>query len=174
MATNQNDDLPEPDRTVSVEQAHLLREQLEYSRENAEKAANEVDEAYQNRRVELTEKYIEDIEGDGLRKSDLQEELERAQEELQSFDEETPEMGATVAERDAARQILRRYFDDGPDVVEVEAVSVTGYENGTIDIQDGSGRAILTFPSEADARATADSILECNGIEDEAARVGMR
>jgi len=61
-----------------------------------------------------------------------------------------------------------------PRAGKVECPNCEWVVNGAVEFQDSSGKAIVTFPSEADARGAADAILDCNGIEDEAAHVGMR
>lgn len=168
-----SDDIPEPERTVTVEEAHLLRAQAEHSEEQAAEG-DEIDEKYHQRRVEFTEERIEQIESEGISESEIEEAIDQLKETVEQTEPDTDERLEAEAEFDTVRQIHQRYFDGGPDVVEVEAVQFIGYENGAVEFQDGSAKATVTFPSEADARGAADAILDCNGIEDEAARVGMR
>ena len=168
-----SDDIPEPERTVVVEEAHLLRAQAEHSKEQAADG-DEVNEKYHQQRVEFTEERIGQIESEGISESEIEETIGELKERVEETEPDTDERLEAEAEFDTVRQIHQRYFDGGPDVVEVEAVRLTGYENGAVEFQDSSGKAIVTFPSEADARGAADAILDCNGIEDEAARVGMR
>lgn len=170
-----SDDMPDPERTVIVEEAHLLREQREYSQENAENADNEIDEAYQTRRAELCEEYLDALEGDGLRESDVRERAAEAKETLTETDEETPETGRTLAEHDAANQVLRQYFGDSPDVIEVgEPMNIAGYEDGAVEFHGPGGKAIVEFSDEINARAAADCILDGVGAEDDAAMIGQR
>ncbi|QCC57219.1 hypothetical protein [Natrinema thermotolerans] len=170
-----SDDLPDPERTVIVEKAHLLHEQLEYSRENAEDPDNEIDAAYQERRVDVTESYIEAIEGDGLSEADVRDDLDAARDVLSDTEEETPEVGRRVAEADTAKQILGRYFGEDDNTLEVgEAMNVMGYEDGSVAFHGPGGKAIVEFSDEINARAAADCILDGVGAEDDAAMVGQR
>jgi len=168
-----SDDIPEPERTVVVEEAHLLRAQAEHSKEQAAEG-DQINEKYHEKRVEFTEGRIEQIESDGISESEIEESINELKETVEETEQDTNERLEAEAEFDTVRQIHQRYFDGGPDVVEVEAVGLTGYESGAVECHDSSGKAIVTFPTEADARGAADAILDCNGIEDEAARVGMR
>jgi len=168
-----SDEIPKADRTVTVEEANLLREQRKHSEEQASEM-DDLSEMYHAHRAEYTQERIEDIEDDGISESEVEERLEELKEKIESTEPDTEERIEPEAEFDTERQINRRYFDNGPDVVEVEAIGLTGYEDGTVEFKDGSGKAVISFPSEADARGAADCILDCNGVEDEAARVGMR
>lgn len=168
-----SDDIPEPERTVTVEKAHLLRAQIEHAEEQAEDT-DDINETYHNLRKQFTEERIEQIESDGISESQIEEEMERLKDDIESTEPDTDERLEVEAEFDTLRQIHARYFGGGPDVVEVAVRRVTGYDNGNVEFQDGSGKALVTFDSEMDARAAADCILDSNGVEDEAATVGMR
>lgn len=168
-----SNDIPEPERTVTVEKAHLLRAQVEHSEEEATDA-DEINETYHSERAEYTQERIQQIESEGITESELEESIEGNEQKIEDTEPDTEERLVPEALYDTDRQIHRRYFDGGPDVVEVEAVGLTGYDNGAVEFQDGTAKAIVTFPTEADARGAADAILSCNGIEDEGAQVGLR
>ncbi len=168
-----SDDIPEPERTVTVEEAHLLRAQVEHCEEQAAEG-DEINEKYHTQRAEFTEERIEQIESGGIAESEIEDAVEQLKKRVKATEPDTDERIEAEAEFDTVRQIHQRYFDGGPDVVEVEAVRATGYDDGAVEFQDGSGKAIITFPSEADARGAADMILDSHGIEDEASHVGMR
>jgi hypothetical protein len=168
-----SDDIPEPDRTVTVEEAHLLRAQVEHSEEQASQG-DEINQKYHEERVQYTRERINQIESQGISESDLEDTIEELREQVEDTEPDTDERIPVEAKLDTDQQINERYFDNGPDEVVVECVGLTGYDNGAVEFKDGSGRAIVEFPSEADARGAADAILSCNGIEEEGATVGMR
>ncbi len=168
-----SDDIPDPERTITVEEAHLLRAQVEHCEKEAAEG-DEINEQYHTQRAEFTEERIEQIESEGISESEIEESIEELKERVKATEPDTDDRLEAEAEFDTVRQIHQRYFDGGPDVVEVEAVRATGYDDGAVEFQDGSEKAIVTFPSEADARGAADMILDSHGIEDEAAQVGLR
>lgn len=167
-----SDEIPDAERTIIVEEAHLLHEQIEFSENEFENADNDIEAAYHQTRVQETQELAADLEGDGLRESRVREMKQSAAEKANEFDEETEESARVVAKLDTAKQTLSEYFGDGP--TEVEVAQMTGYQNGAVEFRGVNGSAVLTFPDEAQARGAADAILDCNGIEDEAAKVGMR
>ncbi|MFC7216509.1 hypothetical protein ACFQO4_20835 [Saliphagus sp. GCM10025334] len=174
MAESQSE-RPEPQRTIIVERAHLLHDQLEYSEESIDTAEDSEEEAYHTHRVGLTEDYIDALEGDGLSEATVHETVETAREEIDGGLPASPEEAQVYAELDAAQQILRRYFDETPNVLEVGAVgNVSGYTNGEVEFEGTGGKAIMEFNDEITARAAADCILDGVGAEEDAALVGQR
>lgn len=154
-------DNPETERTVIVEKAHLLHDQLEYSAENAENPENEVDAAYQNRRVELCEQYIDELEGDGLSESVVHGRFTEAQEKVNATEDETPETIVSYAEFDATKQVIREYFGGFEhDPVNLGDVMSSSLREGGLVVLNGTeGTAAFTISDEGMAMATADTIL---------------
>lgn len=174
MAQSQ-DDYPEPNRTVIVEEAHLLHDQAEFSDEEHENASNDIEAAYHETRAEYTRERIDAIEGDGLAEQDVRDARDEFKTEFDEYDEECVDGARVAAKWDTEKQILREYFDETDDVVEVgEAMNVMGYEDGAVAFHGPGGKAIVEFTDEINARAAADCILDGAGAEDDAAMVGQR
>lgn len=157
----------DPDRIVRVDEAALLRDQLEFSRENAEDSDTPVEAAYQEARVKHTEDLLEQIEGDGLRESEVFEALDEADERLRELQdgEETPELGRVAAKHDAMKQVIREYFGGLPgDPVEIgSVVGSTEYKDGTLQIQGMNGTVRLQVDEESTTLATANLFLQTVG-----------
>jgi len=163
------------DRTIIVDTASSLRQSLEKNQDKASNVDNEIEQAYYDRCVELTTEYIEALEGDGLRESDVRDDLASAKEELQDFTEQTPESSVPAATKGTAKFVLTRYFGDTPDTIELGRVLESSlYDDGSVSLSGFRGKAFFEFQNEKDARIAADVILESVGLEETAARVGKR
>jgi hypothetical protein len=155
-----SEDRPDPERTVIVEEAHLLHDQIEFSEEEYENADNDIEEAYHQTRVKETQKLATKIESDGLSESRVRGMKSEADEQAREFDEETPESARVIAKLETAEQVLEEYFGDQRGPVELgDIVASSVYEGGTVELNGLKNSAMLTVSDEANARATADAIL---------------
>lgn len=156
---------PEPERTVIVEEAHLLRDQIEYSRDEQESADNDIEEAYHEKRVSESEVMLSRLEGEGLKEAAVRSVKEESEESADEYDEECPDFAREMAKLDTAKQVLREYFDDrqGPVALGTIAAS-TVYEGGVVELMGATDAAVLEVEDEVDARAAADSILQGAGL----------
>lgn len=170
-----SEDIPDPERTVIVEKAHLLHEQAEFSDDENENASNYIEAAYHETRAAYTRERIDAIEGDGLAEQDVRDARDEIKAEFDEYDEECADGARLAAKWDTEKQILGEYFGETDNVVEVgEAMNVMGYEDGAVAFHGPGGKAIVEFSDEINARAAADCILDGVGAEDEAAMVGQR
>lgn len=157
-----SDEYPDPKRTVIVEEAHLLHDQIDHSESEAEDAEEETNEAYHTRRRSETREMVARLEGDGLRESEILEQYKNTAEELDDLEAGTVEWAHTLARHDTARQIITEYFggtgSESVDLGDITASSL--YEDGTIELIGMKGRkAHMTVESESTALATADTFL---------------
>lgn len=167
-------DRPEPDRQVSVEEAHLLHDQIEFSEEEYENSNNEIEQAYHQDRVKHSQELASGIEESGLSESDLKERKSELEAESKKFDEENVEFARVMAKLDSVKMVLEEYFGAGTDKVEVEVMQTTGFDDGSVAVKGAGGIARISFTDEMQARAFADCVLDVNGLEEEAAQVGRR
>lgn len=153
---------PDPERTIIVEEAHLLHDQIDHCETEAEDADEEVNREYHERRAVETRELVNQLEGNGLPESEVREQYEDTAQELDDLEADTVEWARTLARHDAARQTINEYFGGtghGPvELGDITASSV--YQDGTIELLGMKGRkAHMTVSSESTALATADTFL---------------
>ena len=175
MSDHQSDERPEPDRTVIVEEAHLLADQIEHSEQEYEAVDNDAKEAYHRTWVKEAQEYKRQIEGDGLREQRVREIVEDAAEEVSEADDGTPAEARAAGKLDAARQVLGRYFGDENGRIDLGDIAGSKVDDDIITLDGTKNRVEFTISEEGMARATADTILQAAGVDAESAHsVGGR
>jgi len=170
-----SDDYPEPERTITVEEAHLLHDQIDHSESEAEDAEDEVNEAYQKRRAAETREMVKRLEGKGLRESEIREQYRNTAGMLDDLEADTVEWAKTLARHDTARQIINEYFGGtGNEPVELgDLVGDGELEDGTIKLEGMKRTVHLTCSTEGMARATANTFLQKAGTSLDELRSGV-